>query len=225
LGNWSSGAAWGDYDGDGRLDLFVSGYVHFDRDNLPYPRSKAVGYADCGFRGMSDLTCGPRGLVGEPDHLFHNNGDGTFTDVSAKAGVADANKYYGMTAMFVDIGGDGRPDLLVANDSTPNYFYRNKGDGTFEDRSYSSAFALNKDGREIAGMGLAAGDYLNNGRVDLLVTDFADDAKVLYRNDGDGSFTDVSDRGVNDQSEPAYNSANPPMRRVRPGSKSGEVFV
>jgi len=194
LGNWSAGAAWGDYDGDGRLDLFVSGYVHFDRDNLPYPRSKTVGFADCGFRGMSGLTCGPRGLVGEPDHLFHNNGDGTFTDVSVKAGVADKNKYYGLTAMFVDIDGDGRPDLLVANDSTPNYFYRNKGDGTFEDQSYFSGFALNKDGREVAGMGLAAGDYLNNGLVDLLVTDFADDSKVLYRNDGDASFTDVSHR-------------------------------
>jgi hypothetical protein len=192
LGNWSSGAAWGDYDGDGRLDLFVSGYVHFDRDNLPYPRSKAVGFADCAFRGMSDLTCGPRGIEGEPDHLFHNNGNGTFTDVSVKAGVADKSKYYGMTSMFVDIDGDGKPDLLVANDSTPNYFYRNKGNGTFEDQSYFSGLALNKDGRETAGMGMAAGDYLNNGRVDLLVTDFADDSKVLYRNDGDGGFTDVS---------------------------------
>jgi hypothetical protein len=96
LGNWSAGAAWGDYDGDGRLDLFVSGYVHFDRDNLPYPRSKVVGYADCGFRGMSNLTCGWRGLVGEPDHLFHNNGDGTFADVSVKAGVADRSRYYGL---------------------------------------------------------------------------------------------------------------------------------
>jgi hypothetical protein len=192
LGNWSTGATWGDYDGDGRLDLFVSGYVHFDRDNLPYPRSKVVGYADCGFRGMSNLTCGPRGLVGEPDHLFHNNGDGTFTDVSVKAGVADKSRYYGLTAMFVDIDGDGKPDLLVANDSTPNYFYRNQGDGTFEDQSFVSGVALNKDGREVAGMGLAAGDYLNNGRVDILVTDFADDDKVLYRNDGDASFTDVS---------------------------------
>jgi hypothetical protein len=194
LGNWSSGAAWGDYDGDGRLDLFVSGYVHFDRNNLPYPRSKAVGYADCGFRGTNDLTCGPRGLKGEPDHLFHNNGNGTFTDVSEKAGVADKNGYYGLTAMFVDVDGDGKPDLLVANDSTPNYFYRNKGNGTFADESYYSGFALNKDGREVAGMGLAAGDYLNNGRVDFLVTDFADDSKVLYRNDGNDSFTDVSHR-------------------------------
>jgi hypothetical protein len=194
LGNWSAGAAWGDYDRDGKLDLFVSGYVHFNRDNLPYPHSKAVGYADCGFRGLNGLTCGPRGLEGESDHLFHNNGDGTFTDVSEEAGVADKNKYYGLTAIFVDVHGDGIPDLLVANDSTPSYFYRNKGDGTFEDQSYSSGFALNKDGREVAGMGIAVGDYLNNGRVDLLVTDFEDDIKVVYRNDGEGSFTDVGYR-------------------------------
>jgi hypothetical protein len=194
LGNWSSGPTWGDYDGDGRLDLFVSGYVHFDRNNLPYPRSKVVGFADCAFRGIGNLTCGPRGLQGEPDHLFHNNGDGTFADVSEKAGVADKNKYYGMTSIFADVDDDGKPDLLVANDSTPGYLYRNNGDGTFEDQSYLSGFALNKDGREVAGMGIATGDYLNNGRLDLLVTDFSDDAKVLYHNDGDAAFTDVSHR-------------------------------
>jgi enediyne biosynthesis protein E4 len=192
LGNWSDGATWGDYDGDGRLDLFVSGYIHFDRDNLPYPRSKAVGYADCQFRGLSGVTCGPRGILGEPDHLFHNNGDGTFTDVSEKAGVADKNRYYGMTAVFIDVNDDGKPDLLVANDSTPSYLYLNHGDGTFEDASYTSGFALNKDGREVAAMGIAVGDYLNNGRVDLFVSDFADDMKELFRNDGDASFTDVS---------------------------------
>jgi hypothetical protein len=203
LGNWSSGPTWGDYDGDGRLDLFVSGYVHFDRNNLPYPKSKVMGSADCAFRGIGNLTCGPRGLQGEPDHLFHNNGDGTFTDVSEKAGVADKARYYGMTAIFADVNDDGKPDLLVANDSTPSYLYRNNGDGTFSDESYLSGFALNKDGREVASMGVAAGDYLNNGRIDLFVTDFSDDVKVLYQNDGDTAFTDVSYRsGIGNYSIP-----------------------
>jgi hypothetical protein len=191
LGNWSAGASWGDYDGDGRLDLFVSGYVHFDRDNLPVSGSKAVGYANCMFRGVP-VMCGPRGLKGEPDHLFHNNGDGTFTDVSAKAGVDDKSRYYGFASIFVDINGDGKPDLVVGNDSEPNYLYINKGDGTFDDQSYLSGFALNKDGREIASMGIAVGDYENNGNVDFFITDFSDDYKVLYHNDGDVSFTDVS---------------------------------
>ena len=193
LGNWSDGAAWGDYDGDGRLDLFVSGYLHYDVNRQPLPGDPDVSRAFCQLRG-TPVMCGPRGLKGEPDHLFHNNGDGTFTDVSIKAGVSDPGAYYGFTAVFADVNNDGKVDLLVANDSSPNFLYVNKGDGTFEDASYVSGFALNKDGREIASMGLAVGDYRNNGWLDLLVTDFSDDYKVLYQNDGHLSFSDVSDQ-------------------------------
>jgi enediyne biosynthesis protein E4 len=196
LGNWSTGSTWGDYDGDGNLDLYVTGYVHFDRDNMPLSGTKTVNYAQCLYRGVS-VNCGPRGLMGEPDHLFHNNGDGTFTDVTVKAGVEDKDKDYGFTPIFISLNANGRPDLLVGNDSTPNFLYVNKGDGTFDDQSYPSGFALNDAGREIASMGIAAGDYENNGQVDFFVTDFGDDYKVMYRNDGtpgSPSFTDVSYR-------------------------------
>src|SRR5579875_839235 len=132
LGTWSTGATFGDYDGDGRLDLFVAGYIHFDFLNPPVSGARTVNYANCQYRGVNTM-CGPRGLPGERDHLFHNNGDGTFTDVSEKLGVDNKNGYYGLGALFVDVNNDGKPDLAVANDSTPNYLFINKGDGTFED--------------------------------------------------------------------------------------------
>jgi len=191
VGTWSTGATFGDYDGDGRLDLFVAGYARIDLANPPITGSKAAGSAFCQYRGVP-VMCGPRGLKGEQDHLFHNNGDGTFTDVSKKLGVDDPNGYYGLGALFVDVNGDGKPDLLVANDSTPNYLYMNKGDGTFEDQSYESGYALNKDGREVANMGIAAGDYENNGHLSVVNTTFGDDYVVLFQNDGKGNFTDVS---------------------------------
>jgi hypothetical protein len=193
LGNWSTGATFGDYDGDGKLDLFVPGYVHWDPDHLP-PKpgiSVAGAVAFCQFRGVN-VMCGPRGLRGEPDHLFHNNGNGTFTDVSEKAGVADKDRHYGFTSVFVDVNNDGKVDLLVADDSTPNYLYLNKGDGTFEDASIYSGFALNQDGNETASMGMAVGDYRNNGAIDLYTGTFSDDYKPLYRNDGKGNFTDIT---------------------------------
>jgi hypothetical protein len=191
LGNWSSGATWGDYDGDGKLDLFVAGYVHFDRNNLPVAEANGVPNTYCTFRG-EQVSCGPRGLKGEPDHLFHNNGDGTFTDVSEKAGVTDKPGYYGLGVVFADINNDGKLDLLVGNDSTPNYLYLNKGDGTFEDVSYASGFAVNGVGQETASMGIAVGDYENNGMLDIFDTTFSDNYKPLYHNEGDANMTDVS---------------------------------
>jgi enediyne biosynthesis protein E4 len=191
LGTWSTGPTFGDYDGDGKLDLFVPGYAYYDFNDPPVVGSKWVVSNFCQYRGVS-VFCGPRGLKGEHDHLFHNNGDGTFTDVSVKAGVADSPGYFGLTAVFADLNGNGRPELLVANDSTPNYLYRNKGDGTFENLSFESGYAVNGDGRETASMGIALGDYQNKGKLDILNTTFSDDYKVLYRNDGDLSFTDVS---------------------------------
>ncbi len=191
VGGWSAGATFGDYDGDGRLDIFVPGYVHFDRNNLPDPGSKAMNFTGCQFRGLT-VMCGPRGLQGEKDHLLRNNGDGTFTDTTEKAGVGDPNAYYGLASAFVDLNNDGKVDLVVADDSTPNYLYINKGNGAFEDDSYASGYALNQDGRETASMGIAIGDYRNNGLIDLANTTFSDDYKVLYRNDGDANFTDIS---------------------------------
>ena len=191
LGSWSTGATFGDYDGDGRLDLFVAAYLQYDVKQPPIAGSRTVSYSSCQFRG-APVMCGPHGLQGERHHLFHNNGDGTFTDVSEKLGVGNRDRYYGLGALFVDVNNDGKPDLAVANDSTPNYLYINKGDGTFDNQSYASGYAFNGDGREVANMGIAAGDYENNGHLDLVNTTFSDDYDVVFQNDGTGNFTDVS---------------------------------
>jgi len=192
---WSTGATFGDYDKDGRLDLFVPAYVDFDLNNLPQsPTDVTSGKFQarnfCQFRGQP-VMCGPRGLKGAKDALFRQKADGTFENVSDKAGVIDDGNYYGFSSVFVDIDDDNDLDLLVVNDSTPKQLYINKN-GTFEETGYPSGIALNENGREQAGMGLAVGDYDNDGRVDFHITNFSDDSNVLYRNDGDTNFTDLS---------------------------------
>jgi len=193
---WHTGATFGDYDKDGRLDLFVPAYIDFDLKNLPpspadFSKGNVTGRNFCEFRGQP-VMCGPRGLKGAKDKLFHQKPDGAFEDVSAKAGVTDKGEYYGFSSVFVDIDDDRDLDLLVVNDSTPKQLYINKGDGTFEETGYASGVALNENGREQAGMGLAVGDYDNDGRVDFHITNFSDDSNTLYRNDGEGNFTDVT---------------------------------
>jgi hypothetical protein len=211
IDSWSTGCAFGDYDGDGLLDLFVAGYIEFDLNNPPPPATgefKASANADaakqggmgasfaaganyCQYRNVR-VMCGPRGLKGAPDHLFRNNGNGTFTDVSVKAGVADKNGLYGFGVAWFDYNDDGKLDLLVANDSTPNYLYKNKGNGSFEEVGYLSGVAVNENGREQAHMGVAVGDYDNDGRADIHITNFADDSNVLYHNDDGENFTDTT---------------------------------
>jgi hypothetical protein len=181
---WHAGAAFSDIDLDGDLDLFIPGYLDF---NITNPELKA-----CEYRGIKVNACGPLGYKGAPDALYVNNGNGTFTDATAKAGVADRSLYFGFQAIFEDLDNDGRPDLFVANDSNPNYFYRNKGDGTFEESGVAAGLAFSGDGKEMSSMGVAVGDYDRDGRMDLFVTTFADDNYVLFHNDGDGFFTDVS---------------------------------
>jgi hypothetical protein len=184
---FATGAAFGDYDGDGWADLFVSHYVDFHLDDLP----KFGSSKTCQYHGLA-VQCGPRGLKGAGDLLFHNNGDGTFTDVSKAAGVDDPHGYYGLGAVWSDFNDDGRLDLFVANDSTPNFLYRNEGKGHFTEMGFLAGTAVSQDGSEQAGMGVALGDYLHTGRLSLFVTHFSEEYAALFRNDGGMSFTDVS---------------------------------
>jgi hypothetical protein len=187
-GGFSTGAAWADYDRDGRVDLFVSRYVHFDMNKLP---DFGKNEKNCSFKGIP-VQCGPWGMLGESDLLFHNRGDGTFEEVSKKAGVDDPNKYYGLGVIWGDYDNDGWPDLYVANDSGPNYLYHNKHDGTFEDVGLLSGAALSADGLEQGSMGVDWGDYLHEGRLSMFVTNFTEQPDVLYRNLGAEGFSDVS---------------------------------
>lgn len=184
---WTTGAAFGDYDGDGFVDLMVTRYVEFDPKNPP---QFGVG-PTCHYRGIP-VQCGPRGMKGMSDSLYHNNGDGTFTEVSTSAGVNDASRYYGLGVIWSDLNDDGRPDLFVADDSTPNYLYRNDGKGRFTDASFISGTAVNGEGSETAGMGVAVCDYNHSGRFSIVLTTFEDQSATLFNNDGALNFNDVS---------------------------------
>jgi hypothetical protein len=186
-GRWSTGAAFGDYDNDGFVDLMVVNYVDFRLNDLPgFGKSP-----NCKYRGI-DVQCGPRGLKGAGDSLFHNNGDGTFSDVSKAAGVSDPNGYYGMQVIWSDFNNVGRVDAYVTNDSTPKFLYKNEGNGKFSEMGLESGTAVDEDGSEQASMGIAIGDYNHTGRPSLFITNFSDEYNLLFRNDGNWNFTDVS---------------------------------
>jgi len=189
---WATGAVFGDYDNDGFVDLFVPHYVDLNLNDLPTLGSKRT----CMYHEVP-VQCGPRGLKGSPDNLYRNNGDGTFSDVSAKTGVGDAPHYFGLGAVWSDFDSDGKLDLFVANDGEPNYLYRNEGSGHFTEMAYPAGVAVNGNGGEQANMGVAVGDYMHSGRFSLAITHFSEEYTTLFRNDGDWNFADVSfDAGI-----------------------------
>jgi enediyne biosynthesis protein E4 len=184
---WSSSSGWADYDGDGDLDLFVANYVEYDLDQLPeFGRGRY-----CLYKSL-EVLCGPRGMKGAGDTLYRNNGDGAFTDVSKKAGVSDENGRYGLGVAWGDFDGDGDQDLFVANDTQANYLYLNQGDGSFREAGLLSGAALDPNGKARAGMGVAVGDYDHDGRLDIGVTNFSEEAYALFRNQGAGDFSDAA---------------------------------
>src|SRR5579872_4544513 len=184
---WGAGCSFVDYDRDGRLDLFVSNYVRFSLEHAPVPGENAT----CNWKGIP-VECGPRGLPTGRHSLYHNNGDGTFTDVSEKAGIASATDCYGMTVVAADFDEDGWQDIYVACDSTPSLLFMNNRDGTFREEGVLRGVALSDDGDEQAGMGVGVGDYDLDGHIDLFKTHFVDDSNGLYHNDGKGNFDDVT---------------------------------
>ena len=183
-GSWGTSVAFGDYDRDGKLDLYIANYVSLDFDNLPEFGSGPF----CQYRGIP-VSCGPRGLKGARDRLYHNNGDGTFTDVTEKNNI-DPDSYYGLGVIWSDYDNDGCDDIYVANDSSPGLLYHNNCKGGFTEVGVSAGVAYSADGREQAGMGVDFGDYDNDGWQDLAKTNFSDDSNNLYHNDRNGEFTD-----------------------------------
>ena len=184
--NWGSGCSFFDYDRDGKLDLFVAGYVEItDEKTTPLPGSGP----NCTFKGVA-VYCGPRGLhpFGK-SYLYHNNGDGSFTNVSETAGIRKAAGCFGLGVLTADFGNRGWPDIYEACDSVASIFYRNNGDGTFTERGVEAGVAYTEDGLEQAGMGVSAGDYDGDGWLDIFKTNFDDDVPDLYRNEGNGSFS------------------------------------
>jgi hypothetical protein len=186
-GGFSTGAAWADYDRDGRVDLFVSRYVHTDLDHLPTAENPSKSFFH---KGLAVEY--PWSMEGETDFLFHNRGDGTFEEVSKKAGVEDAGRRFGLGVVWGDYDNQGWPSLLVANDTGPNFLYRNKHDGTFEEVALLSGVALNAEGHEVGNMGVDIGDFDRDGKLDFAITDYADQPKGLYLNQGERGFTDLT---------------------------------
>jgi hypothetical protein len=186
---FGSGCAFVDYDRDGKLDLFVSNYLVFDPQSVPRPGEAGA----CNYLGVP-VSCGPRGLPYGRHSLYRNNGDGTFTDVTAASGIGKAAGGFGLTAVAADFDNDGWPDIYVACDSTPSLLFLNNHDGTFTEQGLERGVALSEDGMEQAGMGLAIGDFNLDGNLDIFKTHFKDDTPVAYQNDGKGNFRDVTTR-------------------------------